>query len=80
MASLPPGVTPEEIRLLKQKDENHDVEVYTIVAVFTALAISATVLRLTSRHMKKVAVGIDDVLILIGLVRGFLKYHYFWFS
>ena len=71
MASLPPGVTPEKLALLKQKDENHDAEVYTVVAVFTTLAVFATILRLTSRHMKKVAVGIDDVLIVIGLVGRF---------
>lgn len=63
--------TPEEIKILQK--ENHDVEVITIVVIFTLLSVITTVLRLTSRHMKKTAVGIDDFLIIIGLVRGSLS-------
>lgn len=59
-------VTPEELDILR--NENHDAEVITIVAVFTTLALIATILRLTSRHLKQVAVGIDDLLIIVGLV------------
>lgn len=59
-------ITPEELDILR--NENHDAEVITIVAVFTTLALIATILRLTSRHLKQVAVGIDDLLIIVGLI------------
>ncbi len=66
IASLTAGLTPQQVELLK--DQNHDTEVYTYAAVFSILAIFAVIVRVTSRHMKKVAVGIDDVLVFIALV------------
>ena len=66
VAQLTAGLTPEQ--LLELKDENHDTEVYTCAAVFSALAIFAVMLRVTSRHMKKVAFGVDDALITAALV------------
>ena len=66
MASLTAGLTPQQVELLK--DQNHDTEVYTCAAVFSILAIVAVIVRVTSRHMKKVAVGIDDVLVFVALV------------
>ena len=66
IASLTAGLSPEELLFLK--DENHDTQVYVVAIVFTVLTVIATVMRVTSRHMKKVAVGIDDVLIILALV------------
>ena len=67
IASLTAALSPEQLLLLR--DENHDTQVYVVATVFTILTIIATVMRVTSRHMKKVAVGIDDVLIIFALVR-----------
>ena len=66
MASLTAGLTPQQLEVLE--DQNHDTEVYVLAAVFSILAIFAVIVRVTSRHMKKVAVGIDDVLVFIALV------------
>lgn len=66
VASLTAGLSPQQLLLLK--DENHDTQVYVYAIVFTILTIIATVMRVTSRHMKKVAVGIDDVLIILALL------------
>ena len=65
-ASLTAGLSPEQ--LLSLKDQNHDTEVYIYAVVFTVLAIIAVLVRVTSRHMKNVAVGIDDVLVILALV------------
>lgn len=73
VASLTVGLSPQQLLLLK--DENHDTQVYVYAIVFTILTIIATVMRVTSRHMKKVAVGIDDVLIILALVR-YPLFHY----
>ena len=66
VASITAGLTPEQLLLLK--DQNHDTQVYVYAIVFTVLTIIATVIRVTSRHMKNVAVGVDDVLIILALV------------
>ena len=66
IASLIAGLTPQQLDLLK--DQNHGIEVYTCAAVFSILAVLAVIVRVTSRHMKKVAVGIDDVLVVIAMV------------
>ncbi|KAI4086369.1 MAG: hypothetical protein LQ344_007594 [Seirophora lacunosa] len=66
MASGPADMTPQHYAVLEA--ENHDAEILSVVIVFTILAVLATLLRVTSRHMKKVAVGADDVLIVVGLV------------
>ena len=66
IASLTAGLTPQQLELLEK--QNHDTEVYALAAVFSILAILAVIVRVTSRHMKKVAVGIDDVLVFIALV------------
>ena len=66
VTSLTAGLTPQQIEVLK--DQNHDTEVYAYAAIFSVLAIFAVIVRVTSRHMKKVAVGIDDVLVFIALV------------
>ena len=60
IAPLTTGLTPQQVKVLK--DQNHDTEVYAYAAVFSSLAIFAVIVRVTSRQMKKVAVGIDDVL------------------
>ena len=65
IASLTAGLTPQQLEVLE--DQNHDTEVYVLAAVFSILAIFAVIVRVTSRHMKKVAVGIDDVLVFIAL-------------
>ncbi len=72
VASLTAGLSPEQLLLLK--DQNHDTQVYTYASVFTVLTIIAVVVRVTSRHMKNVAVGIDDVLIILALVGKSLFY------
>ncbi|KAL9051640.1 MAG: hypothetical protein Q9206_004628 [Seirophora lacunosa] len=66
MASGPADMTPQQYAVLEA--ENHDAEILSVVIVFSILAVLATLLRVTSRHMKKVAVGADDVLIVVGLV------------
>ena len=66
IASLTAGLTPQQLEVLKH--QNHDTEVYAYAVVFSILAILAVIVRVTSRHMKKVAVGIDDVLVFIALV------------
>lgn len=66
IASLTAGLSPEQLLVLK--DENHDVQVYVYATVFTALTIIAVLVRVTSRHMKKVAFGVDDVLVTLALV------------
>ena len=70
VASLTAGLTPEQLEVLE--NQNHDTEVYALAAVFSVLAIFAVIVRVTSRHMKKVAVGIDDVLVFVALV-SFLR-------
>ena len=67
IASLTAGLSPEQLLLLN--DENHDTQVFVVAIVFNILTIIATVMRVTSRHMKKVVVGINDVLIILALVR-----------
>ncbi len=66
VAQLTAGLTPAQLLVLQ--DQNHDAEVYTYAIVFSVLTIFAVVVRVTSRHMKSVAVGIDDVLVMIALV------------
>ena len=66
IAAFTQGLTPDE--LLALNDQNHDSEIITYVVVFSILAIIATAVRVTSRHMKKVAVGIDDLLVIVALV------------
>lgn len=66
IASLTAGLSPEQLLVLK--DQNHDLQVYIYATVFTILTIMAVVVRVTSRHMKNVAVGVDDVLVILALV------------
>lgn len=66
IASLTAGLTPQQLEVVK--DQNHDSDVYAYAAVFSILAILAVIVRVTSRHMKKVAIGIDDVLVFVALV------------
>ncbi|MCJ1279146.1 hypothetical protein MMC21_006970 [Puttea exsequens] len=66
LASLTKGFTPEQ--LLMMKDQNHDAEVYTVSVIFSVLAILAVAVRVSSRHMKSVAFGIDDALVVIAMI------------
>jgi len=68
IAQLTAGFTPNQ--LLHLQEQNHDAEVYTCAIVFSVLTILAVTVRVTSRHMKSVAVGIDDVLVMVALVGG----------
>ena len=65
-SSLLADLTPSQ--LLAIKDQNHDTEIFICAAVFSALTLFAVIIRVTSRHMKKSAVGIDDVMIMAALV------------
>ena len=47
---------------------NHDAELLSVIIVFSFLAIAAVNLRLISRRLKEVAIGLDDMLIVSGLV------------
>lgn len=67
IASLTEGLSPQEIA--QERTENHDGPMYVCAVVFTVLAIFSVVVRVTSRHMKKVAVGLDDYLVIFALVR-----------
>ncbi|KAL9105821.1 MAG: hypothetical protein Q9227_009077 [Pyrenula ochraceoflavens] len=67
LASLTAGLTPAQLAALS--DQNHDAEVYTVASIFSALAVIAVLIRVTSRHMKKVAFGLDD-----GLIVGVRNY------
>lgn len=67
IASLTAGLTPEQLAILQS--QNHDAEVYICAAVFSALAVLAVAVRVTSRHLKNVAFEIDDMLIIFALVR-----------
>lgn len=73
LASLPAGMSLRQLLLLK--DENHDTQVYVYAILFTILTIITTDMRVTARHLKKVAVGIDSVLIILSLV-GYPLFHY----
>ena len=66
IAQLTEGLSPQQIA--DERDQNHDVEVYIYAGVFSALTIAAVIMRVTSRHMKKVTFGIDDGLIVAALV------------
>lgn len=66
ISSLTEGLTPDELALLR--DQNSDGELYSCAATFSLLAIASVVLRVTSRHMKNVAFGLDDALVIIALV------------
>ena len=66
VASLTAALSSEQLLILK--NQNHDTQVYAYATVFTVLTIIATVMRVTSRHMKNVAFGIDDGLIIFALV------------
>lgn len=60
------GLTPNQILALE--GQNHDTEILTCAAVFSALSIFAVIIRVTSRHMKSVAVGTDDLMVITALV------------
>jgi hypothetical protein len=66
LAPLTAGLSPQELVLLKH--QNHDTLIYTCAIVFSVLTFVAVFVRVTSRHMKNVTVGIDDVLIIVALV------------
>ena len=67
VAALTAGHTPEQLAAMR--DDNHDVEVYTVAIVFSLLAVAAVGLRVTSRHLKSGAVvGVDDALVIAALV------------
>ena len=66
IASLTAGLSPSQ--LLALTNQNHDTEIYTCSIIFSGLAILAVVARVTSRNMKNVTVGVDDVLIMAALV------------
>lgn len=52
---------------------NHDAQLLTVIVVFTFLAIAAVILRLISRRLKNVAIGVSDMLVVFGLVKFFLS-------
>lgn len=66
IASLTAGLTPDQVHTLEK--QNHDVEIYACSIAFSTLAVLAVAVRVTSRHMKKVAIGFDDILIIAALV------------
>ena len=66
IVSLTAGLTPDQLHTLGKQD--HNVEIYTCSIVFSVLAVLAVAVRVTSRHMKKVAIGVDDILIMAALV------------
>lgn len=53
-------------------DPNHDVEVYVVFAIFTALSSTALVLRLMSRRIKRVSYHLDDLLVVSAWVYDIL--------
>lgn len=67
ISSLTAGLTPDQISALK--GQNHDTEIFTCAAVFSALALFAVAVRVTSKHMKNVTVGVDDVMVVVALVK-----------
>ena len=70
VSSLTEGLTPSQIIALN--NQNHDTEIFTCAAVFSILTLLAVLMRVTSRHMKRVAVGIDDVMVMAALVRPYI--------
>ena len=66
IASAGEDITPEERE--RMQDENYDIMYYTVSAVLSALSILAVMMRTSSRHLKKKAVGIDDLLIALSTV------------
>ena len=66
---------PDE--LIALENQNHDTEIYTCSIVFSILAVTAVAARVTSRNMKKVAVGFDDALVITALVSTSLRHHSF---
>lgn len=68
IASLTAGMTPQQMQMAKL--QNHNAEIYTCAIVFSALAVLAVAVRVTSRHMKNVVVGLDDILVLSALVNN----------
>ena len=54
--------------LMRTRSDNHDVEIYTVSAVFSVLAIVTVVARVMSRHLKSSAVGVEDALVIAALV------------
>ena len=55
-------------------DPNHDVEIYVIFAIFTALSSTALVLRLMSRRIKRVFYHLDDLLVVSAWVYNILAF------
>lgn len=47
---------------------NHDTQLLTVIIAFTIFALTAVVLRIISRRMKKLKLWVDDYLIFIALV------------
>ena len=66
MASAYANLTPSQLLMLR--DQNHDAQIIATACVFSVLAVSATIVRILSRRMRKTALGADDLLIIIALV------------
>lgn len=47
---------------------NHDIDIYVIFAIFTALSSTALILRLVSRRIKRVSFHWDDILVVSAWV------------
>lgn len=47
---------------------NHDAAIITVVVVFASLSVTATILRIISRRMKKVKLQVDDYMLFFALV------------
>lgn len=47
---------------------NHDAEIIGVVVAFTVLTLFAFTLRAISRRMKRIAFGLEDVLLTLALV------------
>lgn len=49
-------------------EANHEGRIIATVVIFSCLSVTATSLRIISRRMKKISLGVDDYLVIFSLV------------
>lgn len=59
-------------------NDNRGLDIIAATTVTTVLAFLAVVLRFVSRHISAAKFGMDDVMILVALVRKSLKATYYY--
>ena len=70
-SNMAPTSTGRHASLVNPK-ENQDIQIIAICTVFPFLSLASIIARLASRRIKRVAVKIDEALLVAAWVRNFL--------